>query len=71
MLSEEQSAELERIRGWACCQEPELRFMAEIKATKLERVARIAKMLQDDPHWAHSYELEAALADLPEGALGG
>ena len=30
-LSDEQLVELERIRGWACCMEPERRFTAEIK----------------------------------------
>ena len=35
----------------------------------LLRVARVAKMLQDDPHWAHSHELEDALKDV-EHLLG-
>jgi len=35
-LNENQLAELERIRGWACCFEPERRFMAEIKVAQLK-----------------------------------
>ncbi len=33
--SEEQLAELERIRSWACCLEPERRFLAEIRSASL------------------------------------
>ena len=36
-LSDDQLAELERIRGWACCMEPERRFMAEIENAALKR----------------------------------
>ena len=35
-MSDEQEAELERIRSWACCLEPERRFMAEVKVAQLE-----------------------------------
>ena len=35
-LNKLQALELERIRGWACCLEPERRFMAEVKVAKLE-----------------------------------
>ena len=34
-LSDDQLAELERIRGRACCMEPERRFMAEIENAAL------------------------------------
>lgn len=33
-MSDDQLAELERIREWACCMEPERRFMAEIDLNK-------------------------------------
>ena len=36
-LNDDQLAELEKIRGWACCLEPERRFMAEIKFAALKR----------------------------------
>ena len=42
-------------------------WVSEVEA--LLRVARVAKMLQDDPHWAHSHELEDALKDV-EHLLG-
>jgi len=35
-MNEQQLAELERIRSWACCFEPERRFMAEIRVAQLE-----------------------------------
>ena len=36
-LGDAQLAELERIREWACCLEPERRFMAEVKVAALKR----------------------------------
>ena len=35
-MSDDQLAELERIRGWACCMEPERRFVAEVENAVLK-----------------------------------
>ena len=37
-LSNEQLAELEEIHGWACCMEPERRFMAGIRVANARAI---------------------------------
>ena len=52
-LSEAQLAELERIRSWACCMEPERRFMAEVENAALKRLRAYVK-----ERWKESPEPE-------------
>ena len=51
-LSEGQLAELERIRGWACCLEPERRFMAEVENAALKGI--VAIILCWKPEWVQT-----------------
>lgn len=60
MMDKVQQAELERIRTWACCFEPERRFMAEVKNAQLETENETLKEIQ-------RYAIELCHA-LPSGA---
>ena len=42
-LNDAQLVELERIREWACCLEPERRFMAEAETATLKRELRLLR----------------------------
>lgn len=51
-LSEAQLAELARIRSWACCLEPERRFLAEIEIVQLKaRIAHLEFTLELEEAW--------------------
>lgn len=53
-LTNEQLVELERIREWACCFEPERRFMAEVKIAQLEAEnERLQKPNRTDCIWTY------------------
>ena len=70
-MDESQLTELERIRGWACCLEPERRYLAEIKADNLKVENEVLKTfighVRKNDYWEEWCKVLDALSQVDDG----